>query len=264
MHNSDNYNPDVEKKWLLRWNQNSSNRVRLFCFPFAGSGAFVFRPWIALLPPEMEICAIQPPGRENRISEQPYTSMSELVPVLLRLIEPLSDLPFVFFGHSMGARVAFEVFRELRRRGKPLPFHLFLSASCAPQLGFKEIIHLQTDDEIFEKMVQYGGTPREILEDKDMLAMMIPLLRADFTLLETCDYSPEPPLACPMTIFCATEDTLNTREEVTSWQEQAAGECTIHTIQGGHLFLKEVAHRQSLLKIVSETTLSELISVQPQ
>jgi len=247
-----------QNRWLLRWKQIAHPKMRLFCLPFAGGGAFYYKPWAEILAPEIEICAIQLPGRENRLRERPLTNVDTLVPIVLDTIDPLLDTPFAFFGHSMGGIIAFEVCRELRRLEKPAPNHLFISSACAPQLPRrKPLLHLMSDSELVEQLVRYGGTPKEVLEDKDMMAMMIPLLRADFTLFETRNYIQEAPFAYPITVFGSTTDSRVSIEEMEAWKEHTSSPLRMSTFSGGHFFVKDNLERNKMLKAISDICLTQ-------
>lgn len=200
----------------------------------------------------IEICALQLPGRESRLSENRITSMSELVPLLAEQIEPLMTVPSFFFGHSMGGLIAFELSKYLRAKGSSMPKHLFVSASKAPQLPMRRPgLHSMSDIELLKEMSRYGGTPREVLEDKDMIAMMIPLIRADCTIFETCDYLPESPLECPISVFGSSEDDGVNEDELRGWQEQTSLEFNLELFPGGHFFLKNVEQRNKMLAKMS-------------
>ena len=121
-------------RWLAYREVKPHARLRIFCFPYAGGGASIFRGWTALLPADLEVCPVQLPGREGRLREAPFTHMEPMVNALVDALQPYFDLPFVLFGHSMGAAIAFELTRELRRRGRPQPLHLFAAGRRAPHL----------------------------------------------------------------------------------------------------------------------------------
>jgi medium-chain acyl-[acyl-carrier-protein] hydrolase len=244
-----NQSSTYQGEWVLRWPVTNQPKLRMFCFPFAGGGAYNYKPWQQLLPPDIEVCAIQLPGRESRRAEKPLTSMSELMPILARSIEPLMTVPFFFFGHSMGGLMSFELCRYLRRQNELLPSDLFISATCAPQLSsHKRFLHLMSDLELIQEMSRYGGTPKEVLEDKDMIEMMLPLLRADCALFETCDYVPETPVDIPITVFGGAQDERATEEELRAWEAQTTAAFSLRMFPGAHFFLKEVQQRNNMLQ----------------
>ena len=132
--------------WLLRFAPRPQTGVRLFCFSYAGGGAALYRPWLDALSPDIELCAVQLPGRENRLREPPFASLTALVDALVPALRPHLDRPFAFFGHSMGALVAFELARALRSRGDEQPSHLMLSGRRAPHLPETEASMRGLDD----------------------------------------------------------------------------------------------------------------------
>jgi surfactin synthase thioesterase subunit len=127
--------PIVERvsRWALSIRRNGPITARVFCFPHAGGGASLFCAWAPSVPDGMELCAIQLPGREDRLTETPFRDLAALVPELVTEIGAQLDRPFALFGHSVGALVAYEVARSLSASGRP-PIHLFVSSQRAPHL----------------------------------------------------------------------------------------------------------------------------------
>ncbi len=226
--------------WAIFPRPEPNARLRLFCFPYAGGGASIFSPWVRILPPEVEVVAVQPPGRESRLSEKPYSDMTELVDAMHRELRPHFDKPFAFFGHSNGGLMAFELARTLRRAGGPMPLHLFGSGRPAPQLDLDEPpIHHLPHDEFIEELRRFAGTPEEILQNAEIMELIMPLLRADFALGETYVYTPEPPLDLPISAYGGVQDEEVSEEQVAAWREQTSGEFRMKMFPGGHFFLNE-------------------------
>ena len=252
---------DKQKKdnsWIVCPQPHPQARYRLFCFPYAGGGASIFNDWQAELPPEVELYALQLPGRENRFSESPQTRFKQLIETLIPIIKPYLDLPFAFFGHSLGAWVGFELIRELRRQKYPLPAHFFVSGSKAPQLiDLKPPIHRLPDDKFLAKIKSFQGTPEAVLEDSKLMELFLPALRADFAVLETYFYAGSDPLNCPITVFGGKQDTQVTTEELMAWQQQTEGEFTRQMFNGGHFFLNSA--RQDLLKAIATQLSQQLL-----
>lgn len=191
---------EMLSRWLVRLAPCRPPAIRLFCFPYAGVGVSVFHQWSAGLPPECDVCAVQLPGRTVRLSEQPVASIPMLVDGIVAGIIPYLDLPFVFFGHSMGAILAAEVTRELAARGAQLPRYLIVSARRPPHMAdpLPPLRNLSDTDFVEEIMRRYGGIPSEILREKEILTMLLPALRADITALETHRPPRRAPLPCPI------------------------------------------------------------------
>ena len=226
-------------------------RFRLFCFPYAGGGINAFRSWTKHLTDDIELCSIQLPGRDVRFSEAPFTEMSELVDQLARGLAPRFDRPYAFFGHSMGAIVAFELVRHVRREGLGLPVHLFVSARRAPTIPDPEPhCHELPDGEFVTQLVRrFDGIPRIVLENDELMNLVLPTLRADFKLLETYRYVPGEQLSQPLTVFGGTQDRFTTRDDLLAWNEMTRGAFQLHMVPGGHFFLQE--SQADVLRIVS-------------
>ncbi len=225
--------------------------ARLFCFPYSGGGASIYRLWAGKLPDWIEVCALQLPGRESRIGEPSYTDMKPAIEEIADTIHPLLDKPFYLFGHSMGARISFELARFLRRYNLPQPKHLFVSASRGPHMPRRdEDIHTLPDREFLAEIKKLGGTPDEVLHNEELMELFLPILRADFTLLETYKCMPEPPLAYPISAYCGTEDTEVSEEDMVGWQEHTNSTFKLVMIPGNHFFLH--SQRDLLLKYISQ------------
>ncbi len=239
----------LARLWVSRPNPNPAAKRRLFCFPYAGGGAAVFYRWPEYLPADVEVCAIRAPGRESRSQEPPLTDFVRFIQTLTAAIRPLLDRPFAFFGHSLGALIAFEVARQLRREGAPLPERLLVSAYRAPQLpGRYALIHDLSADEFLQGVLKYGGIPSAVMENAELLEAMLPALRADFALAETYVYTAEPPLSCPLSVFNGSEDAHITREELAAWNAQTQATVAFHSFPGGHFYLNDA--RQDLLAAI--------------
>jgi len=238
--------------WISIPRPSASARLRLFCFPYAGGGVFEYRAWPASLPPEVEVCAIQLPGREARLRETPYSQMAALCEVLAQVIVPHLDRPFAFFGHSLGAFIALELVRRLRQQCRPQPEHLFVSGSRAPQLPNPEppVYHLPDRELIREVSERYDGIPAEVLANADILEMLLPALRADFAMNDTYVYRDEAPLDCPIAAFGGLQDHGVPPGHLEAWREQTRGAFTLNMFWGDHFFLK--TSRIPLLQAVRE------------
>jgi medium-chain acyl-[acyl-carrier-protein] hydrolase len=222
--------------WIVR-KPRPQAKVRLFCFPYAGGAASVYRVWPDALP-YLDVCALQPPGRETRMREEPLTRIEPLVEAVVEAITPLLDLPFAFFGYSLGAQVAFEAARLLRARGGPLPVRLFLAASPAPHTPHRRPpIHALPDAEFRDELRKYQGTPAEILEHQELMALLLPLLRADFSVYETYAVRDEPPLDIPFSILGGLTDEDAPRADLEAWREHTTRAFVLRMFPGNHFFI---------------------------
>lgn len=228
----------VANHWISRPEPRSLAPSRLFCFPYAGGGATIFRSWPEGIPQTTEVCTVQLPGRGPRIRETPFSRMRPLVSALTDALLPLFDKPFAFFGHSMGAWVSFEVARRLRTKHQIEPFHLFVSGAWAPQTPRRETpMYDLPDAEFIEAVRVLNGTPGELLDNPELMSVVLPLLRADFAVCETYTYTNGPRLKCPITVFGGLQDRRLTRSDLEAWREQTTGSFSMRMFPGGHFFL---------------------------
>jgi medium-chain acyl-[acyl-carrier-protein] hydrolase len=231
--------------------------VRLFCLPFSGGNPVEFRPWVEALPDTVEVCAVNLPGRGNRWSEAPYTRMPVLVKDLVPAMTPLLNKPFALYGHSLGALLAFETARELRRGMWPGPAHLFVAGCDAPHaLQQSEPVHALADAEFVEWLQHQNGTPKEVLRNREIMRLMLPVLRADFEVWETYAYTDAPPLACPITAFGGEQDPITRPEGLDAWQSHTTRRFAWRMFPGDHFFPR--VRRTELLEEIGRI-LSELM-----
>jgi medium-chain acyl-[acyl-carrier-protein] hydrolase len=229
---------DTNTPLLAGYKRNPSAKLRLFCFPYAGGSAAIYNKWFESLPPQVEVSPVQLPGRGSRIHEKPFTRMETLVAETVSALRPLFDKPFAFFGHSMGAAISFEVTRLLRREGSRLPVHLFISGNCAPQLRTEQThTYNLPEAEFIEELRRLKGTPAEVLEHPELMKVVMPLLRADFELIETYVAADEPPLDVPMTVYGGMSDVDIPREALEAWGAQTTGPFTCRMLPGDHFYL---------------------------
>lgn len=227
--------------WITGLNLNPSPRLRLFCFPYAGGGASMFHSWPRLLAGAgIEVRAIQLPGRETRLKEAPFESLPRLVDSLMDALPFYIDRPFSFFGHSMGALIAFEVARALRRKQLPQPEHLFASGSKPPHLLNREPpLHPLPDADFIGALGERYDSVTELLDQPELLELALPKLRADFKMIETYQHLAGEPLACPLSVFGGVEDPLVPWAALQEWREQTIGPFRIYQFRGGHFFLDD-------------------------
>jgi medium-chain acyl-[acyl-carrier-protein] hydrolase len=222
--------------WIAGPPPAAGARLRLFCFPFAGVGASAFRSWGSELGPCAQLCPVQLPGRESRQNEPPFRRMDVLVDATLKGLAPYLDVPFAFFGHSMGALVAFELARRLLH--EPMLRRVFVSARQAPHLSasFSPIAHLPSPKFVAAVQQRYGGIPEPVLACPDLLELLLPRLRADFEVLETYLFRPGIPLRCGISVFGGTTDTVS-ESELNAWREHTSGSMRLRMLKAGHFYL---------------------------
>jgi medium-chain acyl-[acyl-carrier-protein] hydrolase len=233
--------------WQVRWRPVPAATVRLLCLPHAGGGAGAYRTWAESLADHgVEVVAIRLPGRETRFHERPYTRLPELVAALIDDLRPVFDQPYAWFGHSMGALVAFEACRLARRLGLPSPDRLLVSGRPAPHLVPRESrVHNAPVPRFLARLREMNGTPPELLNDPGALASLLPTLRADFAIAETYQYRTGPPLEVPISAFGGASDVFANAEELRGWGQHSTAGCTVRVLDGGHFFLHDF-HRRLL------------------
>ena len=224
--------------WIARSKFNPNARLRLFCFPYAGGGASIFSSWSKKITADIEICPIELPGHETRISEPLFDRLEDLIHELACALLPYLDRPFAFLGHSMGGLLSFELAQLLRQSYCLSPTHLFISGRHAPQIPeSKPPIHNLNQPEFIRELISLNGTPKAVLEDAELMKLFLPVLRADFTAIETYVYKAKPELNCPITVMGGLQDCEVSFEDLGAWQEQTSANCLIQMFPGDHFFI---------------------------
>ena len=212
----------------------------VYCLPCAGAGATIYRSWREAAPPACEIVPVELPGRGRRFRDAPIAEMAPLVEVLTsEIARNAGRRPFALFGHSMGAIVAFELARALG----PGVVRLFVSASSAPHLRIVKERSSLSDQDLERELAELGGTPREILEDAEMMALLMPMLRADFALVEHYRGPGEGQLPCPVTVFAGTRDDYVDQEAARAWERYGSRGFRFVPVEGHHFYLDEARDR---------------------
>jgi medium-chain acyl-[acyl-carrier-protein] hydrolase len=251
--------------WVVRWPPfRAEPEMRLFCFPHAGGGAATYRRWQNQLPAFIELCAIQLPGHGHRLREPVLNSLQAIVDTLHGELMPLLDRPFAFFGHSMGAIIAAEVCRSLAGQAGPLPQQLFLSGRRPPWLPDPQAPLRQLSDEAFVDEInrRYGGIPPEIAAEPEVLALLLPALRADIAALETHRPSATEPIDCPITVIGGSEDPLTPRAHLDAWRHETRREFALRLFPGGHFYLDDC--REALVPEIARTLVSRLQAIRQE
>lgn len=232
----------VAPDWLAVRKINPHATLRLFCFPYAGGAASIYRAWSKSLPESIDVCPVQLPGRGGRIGEPPFTRVQPLVEALAEALLSCFEKPFALFGHSMGAIISFELARLLQRKHQLRPTRLFVSARRPPQIIDKERhTYDLPEPEFIEELKRLNGTPREALEHPELMMMMMPLLRADFELCQTYEYTPGPPLDCPISAYGGLQDPDVRREHLEAWSEHTTSSYSLRMFPSDHFFLHSSA-----------------------
>jgi pyochelin biosynthesis protein PchC len=235
--------------WLRGFGSAPPGSRRLVCFPYAGGAAKYFLPYARSLSTRAEVLAVQYPGRQERRHEPPVDDLMQLTRLVADAVLPLTDRPLTFFGHSMGAALAFEVARILEGKGVVLS-GLFVSGRRAPSRHRMEGTHL-LDDRLLLGSVRALAGPSARLPGFDVFARnALPLIRADYRAAETYRYVPGPALACPVVALTGDADPVAAVDEVASWREHSTGPFELRVFPGGHFFLDE--HRAGVVQVLAE------------
>ncbi|MFH8804242.1 thioesterase II family protein [Streptomyces sp. NPDC017936] len=236
--------------WTRRLSgMGSGGRIRLFCFPYAGGGASTFRSWAELLPEEVDVYAVQPPGREDRLFETPVDDIAVVLREVVPEILEFSSEPFSLFGHSLGAVVCWEVARALRDDHGVEPEHLFLSGCRAlPTLhdGRRDLYAL-SDRELVAALREMNGTPEEILQNDEFMRLFLPAVRADYAMLSRYRFVRGTAPACRATVFGGAEDPAVSREQLERWVDDLPDGSQTLVLPGDHFFL-----HSSRVRLLSE------------
>jgi len=218
--------------------EGRQDRLRLFCFPYAGSGTSIYRGWAAAITHDIEIWPVALPGREHRLAEVPIDDVRRLAAVVSDELGRFLEPPFAFFGHSMGALLAFEIARNLRRQARPGPGCLIVSAHRAPHLhDEQDRIHDKPTSKLVQELRRLNGTSAEVLGNRELVELILPVLRADFKAAELYRYIEEPPLQCPIVAYGGTRDGMVSESQLAGWSAHTNGGFAQKMFDGDHFYV---------------------------
>jgi len=225
-------------KWFPFRNISSDNLVRLVCFPFAGGTARLFSSWQNALP-GVEICAVELPGRAGRFSESPLESIAEMLKHLYEALIQMDDMPMVFFGHSMGAHLAHRLAFKLEQTGKRGPEWVIVSSSRPPHSPKPKKLRRSSlpDDQFLHFLKQLDGIPKAFLEEKQLIDLLLPTIRADFGALESLDYNHPLKISANIGAFVGDKDKIVSLPRIQGWSKQTTGRFFVQTFSGGHFYI---------------------------
>lgn len=238
-------------------------KLRLFCFPYAGGSASIYHEWGGFFEENIEVVAIQPPGRTSRINEPPHQTMAALVAEIITQAAYITSTLYVFFGHSLGGQVAFELTRQLTLHGFKLPEHIITSGSRVPHIPSKnEKTYNLPHDEFIASLKVLKGTPTQLLENDELMSFLLPLIRADFKIAESYQI-PKTEVSCPITVFSGTKDSGITAQQLMQWRDLTSKIFEMKKVDGEHLFIH--SHKEEVIvlinTIISMYLTSDLLSV---
>lgn len=235
--------------WLVTSSPNPAAQLRLFCFAYAGGGASLFARWSKSLPSNVEVRAIQLPGREDRFGETPLSDLDTVVAALRDALAPHLNAPYAFFGHSLGALLAYELVRRFAAEGLPLPRRLVVSGKRAPHWPARGIsISKLPDDEFIAEISRYDGTPDALLQHTEFMNCILPRLRADATLFDDYVFRAPGEVPCPITAFGGMSDEYVSVDEVLAWKDLTT-DFESRIFEGKHFFIN--SHQSDVLRELS-------------
>lgn len=227
-------------RWFEHLSRIESPTLRLFCFPYAGGSADVYRSWQRWFGQQCDICLVHLPGRSKSIRERPFTRIKPLVQTLAEFIESESGgVPYALYGHSMGALICFELARKLFRNRACGPEHLFVSGRSAPHWPSNKLpIFNLPDQEFIGALKKLKGTHQEVIDNPEVMRFFIKVIRADFEMTDTYEYCHGEPLRCPVTVYGGIDDEHVPIESCHAWGEHTSAECEVTMCEGDHFFVR--------------------------
>jgi len=220
---------------LVRFGRRPDPSMRLFCLPYAGGSATIYRPWAAALPDTVEVIGVELPGRGTRRNDAPAVDLRTAAASLASEVERLSDIPFVLFGHSMGGLLAYELALRLRE----MPTSLVVSACPSPhQLTGRPQRHRLPDADLLAEIALLDGTPQAVLNGRDMMALTLGTIRADLAMFETYEATAPRRLPCDIAALCGQSDRSVGESDVAGWAAYTTAQFSTGQFAGGHFFIK--------------------------
>ncbi len=227
-------------RWWMRGASNAATALRVICLPHAGAGASAYQSWQPLLPPGWDMIVAQLPGRENRLIESPLESIEEMAAALIDQGESVFRLPFILFGHSMGALIAFELSRRLEQLGAARPERVFVSGRKAPGAPDEEPLLADTSDAaLIRQLAEYGGTDATALVDRELMELILPALRADIFAVQSYRWNASMTIRAPIVAYGGRSDPFVSVTHLKEWSRVTSGEFGMRTFAGGHFFLRQ-------------------------
>lgn len=226
-------------------------KIKLFCIPYAGGSSAIYYKWKKHLHERIELFPVELAGRGKRFNEPYYQNMDEAVEDIYCSIKHiLDDSQYAIFGYSMGSWIAFELYHKIKNTGHKEPIHIFFSARKAPHMKSEKILHNMDDDEFAKEIVKMGGTTDEIFVKKELFDLFVPILRADFKIIEKYDYIEKSKIECNITVLYGEQDTISTYE-ISEWRYHTNADFNIYGLDGSHFFIN--SNMKTVIDIINHT-----------
>ncbi|MBE7122183.1 thioesterase II family protein [Bacillus cereus] len=235
-------------------------KIKLFCLPYAGGSASVYYKWKKYLHPQIDLYPLELAGRDRRFVEPLYASWNDALEDVSGFVkERLDDSPVALFGYSMGSVLAFELAHQIKEWTGQDPQHLFVAARAAPHNPqIRKLIHHLPDQKFLEEIIKIGGISEKIVESKELLHMFIPILRADFKMIESYEYcAKETKLYCDISVLDGVADDIS-NEGLTAWKVHTHGQTSVYKFIGGHFFIHN--NINPIVDLINQTLFQSNIS----
>jgi pyochelin biosynthetic protein PchC len=239
--------------WVRRFHRGPADVPRLVCFPYAGGAANYFFRLSAALEPDIEVLAVQYPGRQDRLDEPLVDDIAVLAERIAAALPRWVDRAIAFLGHSMGAIVGYEVARRWEAQGQTIE-HLYASGRRPPSRFRPSTLHQRDDAGFLAGLAEFGGQAVELLAHPELGPLLMPAVRNDYKAIETYRHVPGAPLSCPVTALVGDADPLVTLDEARAWAEETTGPFALRVFAGGHFYLTD--HLRQVTQIVRASLLS--------
>lgn len=238
------------KNWVSIPRPNPFAEIRLFLFPYAGGSSQIYRQWSKIAPDSLEICLIELPGHGRRFKEKCHLCLETLSEDLLESILPYLNKSFAFFGHSMGALIGYELAKKLLIHYNISPAHLFISAHRSPDCLIEEApLYDLPEDILIQKLTELEGMPREIIENRELLEIILPVIRSDFRICETYIPQNHMPVNCPLTVICGINDNYASFPHMQNWYKYTTDTFEIIKVEGNHFYILE--NEQKIIRLIT-------------
>jgi medium-chain acyl-[acyl-carrier-protein] hydrolase len=243
----------------MNWRISGVKKIKLFCLPYAGATSFIFSSLGSKVHNEIEVCPVELAGRGIRCDEPFCENFEEAVNDAYETIkDSLIDSPYAFFGHSMGSWLALELYHKILEKGHNKPIHIFFSGNKPPHIPFSQKkIHTLPQLQFKQELLKLGGTKEEVFDNEELAKIFIPILRADYKIIENYKYVEKAnKIDCGVTIFNGTLDVF-TEDEIKLWQKYCEYECRIINYEGGHFFIND--KMEEIAECISDTIMSQML-----